>query len=315
MAYLDSINTTFADAVYRKWGYQSGALKAVTKAVENYQRLPGAPQIRAIREALKTWQRTHSSEYRERYLPIKDNFESELDALDRALVGQFNNNMDWVKEKAMQLEAFKSYAVEDVKQFTHNAHPAARQDCLARYADFAKNAPARLGQPINVGFGGMLSRDWNPNRVGMMHNFMKYAQPRTVKYTPSSNPDDKVTIGAGSRTIASIGSGVCTTFAYAAAHVLTTSRLGGPAIDIVSWMTGIGRAHCYVVIGREEDDDELPRNVDDWGGDIVIVDPWLAALGHKIAYRITNYAGDHPFPGFLYNVNIVMSREFQPFIW
>ena len=315
MAYLDSVNDNFANAVYRRVGYQSGPMKAVIAAVRNYQLLPDAPQIRSIKEALRKWERTHAAEYRERFGPIKQAFENELTTLESALGNGTNNNMDWVKQKSAQLDAFKNYAVEDVMQYTANAHVSARQDCLARYADFAKAAPARLGQPINLGIGGLLSARWNANRVRMIYNFMRYAQPRIIKYTPSANLNAAPTLGAGSRTITSLGSGVCTQFAYAAAHVLTGDRQGGPQIDIVTWMGGIQQAHCYVVIGREFDGDELPRDVDEWGGDIVVVDPWLAALGHKIAYRVSNLmSGDHPFPSFLYSVNIVMSRAFEPYI-
>ncbi len=320
MAYLDGVNDNFSNAVYRRVGYQSAPMKAVIKAVREYQQLPAVPQIRTLKEALKAWERTHVAEYRERFGPIKADFEFELAQEERSLAPSTQNNMEWVKVKSAALDAFKSYAVEDVLQYKENAAAGAMQDCLARYSDFAHATPApvRLGQPINLGIGGLLGSDWNANRARMIYNFMTFANPRTVRYTQSADPKAGPTLsGTGRRTVTSLGSGICTQFAYAAAHVLTSGRQGGPAIDIVSWMGGVQQAHCYVVIGRELDDPphRLPPNVDEWGGDIVIVDGWLAALGHKVAYRITNYAGDHPYPGFIRSARVVMSREFEPFIF
>jgi hypothetical protein len=318
--YLDGVNDNFSNAVYRTVGYQSAPMKAVIKAVRDYQLLPAVPQLRTLKEALRAWERTHPAEYRDRFASIKAAFESELGEEERSLAPSTLGNIEWVKSRSAALDAFKNYAVEDVLQYMGNTGSGAMQDCLARYSDFAHAAPppARLGQPINLGIGGLLGSDWNANRARMIYNFMTFANPRTVRYTPSADPKVVPALSAtGRRSITSLGSGLCTQFAYAAAHVLTAGRLGGPAIDIVSWMGGVLQAHCYVVIGRELDDPPhmLPPNVDEWGSDIVIVDGWLAALGHKAAYRITNYAGDHPYPGFVRNARVVMSREFEPFTY
>src|SRR4051794_17541132 len=52
MPYLTAGNTSFRDAVYRTVGFQTTELKAVVKAVADYQAMPNVHQFRSLKEAL-----------------------------------------------------------------------------------------------------------------------------------------------------------------------------------------------------------------------------------------------------------------------
>ncbi|MGH9419580.1 MAG: hypothetical protein ACRD3J_06375, partial [Thermoanaerobaculia bacterium] len=150
---------------------------------------------------------------------------------------------------------------------------------------------------------------WNANRARMFWEFTAYAAPRTVRFNngidgPMANP----TIDpSGACTTQSLGCAICTEFAFASAHVLTNGRVGGPTVEVVSWSGGGSSAHVYVLVGR------TPGRVgtkltarSTWGAGCVVVDVWLAALGHKVAYWTGN--NEYPYPYFLDGpVNLVMA--------
>jgi hypothetical protein len=311
MPYLTGVNNEFRDAVSRTFGYKSGPMKAAILAVSNFQRLPNRMQLTFLERAMQEWQRTNPNEYRNRMNGIQVAFDAEL-VVQRLLYpapAAILGNMAWVQAVAAGLDAFKEYAVGDILAFMDNSAPDKRQDCLARYVDYAhaEPEPERNGPRVA---GVMFGTAWNANRARMMHRYVTYRTPRQVRYTPEADISRQPRTGAGRVTLTSRGSAVCTEFAFAAAHVLTDNRDDGPRVEVVSWSGGGQMAHCFVIVGRQVPPGPavpIPMpTVDLWGPDCVIVDTWLAALGHKAAYRLS--AGDIPFPGFLRPLTVVMAR-------
>lgn len=93
--------------------------------------------------------------------------------------------------------------------------------------------------------------------------------------------------------------GICTTFAYAAAHVLTggVRNPDGARVEVVAAARGMG-THVFVVVGRAAGSRLEDRGT--WGGDAVIVDLWLGSLEHRWAYSPVSKA-----PGWLFTRNRV----------
>jgi len=95
--------------------------------------------------------------------------------------------------------------------------------------------------------------------------------------------------------------GICTQFAKAAAHVLTSGRANGPRVEIVAFDN-----HVYVLVGRSGGyKGHLLSS--DWVQDagVVIVDPWAGSLGHPTVYE--NYAS-YPLKGMVNPLKIVAER-------
>jgi hypothetical protein len=263
--------------------------------------MPNIHQFRSLNEALESWRRTNPNEYRNRLSGIQPQFDNEL-AHEAALYAPAapNNNMAWVRAVSPQLEVFKQYAVGDILAYRGNANLGTLQECLARYLDFAQSPvpPARRSpakpSPLQLGV------QWNANRARMFWEFTAYTNPRGVRYTPGTGgPMSNPTIDpAGPARTVALGCAVCTEFAFSAAHVLTHGRNGGPRVEVVSWSGGGSAAHVYVLVGRTPGRTGMkltPRST--WGPACIVVDAWLGALGHKIAYWAGN--NEYPYPYFL----------------
>jgi hypothetical protein len=100
--------------------------------------------------------------------------------------------------------------------------------------------------------------------------------------------------------------GICTTFAYAAAHVLTggVRNPGGVRVEVVAAARGMG-THVFVVVGRAVGSDLGDRST--WGGEAVIVDLWLGSLKQQWAYHPVSLA-----PGWLFTRNQVFYDSWGP---
>lgn len=311
MPYLTAGNTSFRDAVYRTVGFQTAELKAVVKAVADYQAMPNIHQFRTLKTALDAWRGSNPNEYRNRLSGIQPQFDNEI-AQQAALYVPAApvNNMSWVQAVSAQLEPFKQYAVGDILAYRGNANPGTLQECLARYLDFAQSPvpPARRSamkpSPFQIGV------QWNANRARMFWEFTAYATPRSVRYNngiggPMVNP---TVDPSGACRTQSLGCAICTEFAFSAAHVLTNGRVGGPTVEVVSWSGGGSAAHVYVLVGRTPGRTGVKlSDRSTWGPNCVVVDTWLAALGHKAAYWTGN--NEYPYPYFLDGpVSLVMEK-------
>ena len=314
MPFLVGVNDNFKNAVSRTMGFKTKSLEAAIKAVDAYQRLPNMIQFRGLKEALDKWAHDNPNEYNNRLSTIRTAFDAEmLQQSARWAPVAVVNNMTWVQQVAPALDAMKEFAVGDILAFRGNAKGDALQDCFARYLDFSSANPeparARVGKPTVMLFGIA----WNAGRLADWYDFTRYQVARDIRYTPGAGQNNPVLSPTGAGHTRATGCAICTEFAFSAAHVLTQGRAAGPGVprvEVVSWSGGGMMAHVFVLVGRQvapgaRANQPLPPPAQ-WGADVVVVDTWLAALGHKSAYRLA--AGDYPFPGFFNPVRIIMER-------
>jgi hypothetical protein len=76
--------------------------------------------------------------------------------------------------------------------------------------------------------------------------------------------------------------GICTTFAWAAAHDLTFGKTEGPRVEIVAFSN-----HVFVLVNRQGGLLHGTHIPDDWvrEPEVIIVDAWYASLGHECVFR------------------------------
>ena len=312
MPYLTAGNTSFRDAVYRTVGFQTAELKAVVKAVADYQAMPNIHQFRSLKTALDAWRGSNPNEYRNRLSGIQPQFDNEI-AQQAALYVPAApvNNMSWVQAVSAQLEPFKQYAVGDILAYRGNANPGTLQECLARYLDFAQSPipPARRSamkpSPFQIGV------QWNANRARMFWEFTAYATPRSVRYNngiggPMVNP----TIDpSGACRTQSLGCAICTEFAFSRgsrSDQRTDRRPDGRSRELERRRISRPCVRCWSVRTPGRTGIKLSDR-STWGPDCVVVDTWLAALGHKAAYWTGN--NEYPYPYFLDGpVSLVMEK-------
>jgi hypothetical protein len=79
-------------------------------------------------------------------------------------------------------------------------------------------------------------------------------------------------------------SGVCTSFAATAAHLML-SDVNRDVTTRIEYLAGT--AHCICVLNREEhpkDTADSVVTINDWSKDAIIVDPWSGAMGNQVFY-------------------------------
>lgn len=318
MPYLSNQNNAFRTAVSRTFGYKSRSLDTVLAAVTAYQNTPDVDQFRILERAVDAWRRENPLEYANRLGAIRDNFEGEI-RRERARLIPAVGNMAWVRQVGAELDAMKEYVVDDILQYVTNVNPKAHDECWARHADSlqARPAPLRQGNPLLPPPGH--NHPWNARRALGFYNFTRYVASRDIRFTPQAptagNPNGIPYVGPnGVRQTRATGCAICTQFAYAAVHVLTHGRPaipGVPRVEIVAWQSPtITTAHVFVIVGRQvapgvAPGQYLPQPPTTWGPDVVIVDTWQGALGHKVAYQLSD--GDFPHE-MLRRLELVMAR-------
>ena len=309
MPYLTAGNTSFRDAVYRTVGFQTAELKTAVQAVADYQALPNIHQFRSLKDALDTWRQTNPNEYRNRLSEIQPQFDNEMaQQATTYLPAVQNNTMAWVRAVAAQLEPFKQYAVGDILAYRGNANLGTLQESLARYLDFAQSNPQPTRRSAMKPARSKWACNGTPTAPACSGSSPPTQRPGPVRYNIGAGPLVNPTIDpAGACATQSFGCAICTEFAFSAAHVLTNGRVDGPTVEVVSWSGGGSAAHVYLLVGRTPGrvgTTLTTRNT--WGAGCVVVDVWLAALGHKAAYWTAN--NEYPFPYFLDGpVSLVMT--------
>ena len=285
--YLSKLNS-FERAIDRGIGhFRSSELDGSVRAINTYIKKPNAPNITAVRNWLAGWKSRNPKEYANRGAPIENDLRAELNQhLDKWGVPKAptdapptgpgpawtaSNVRAWVESRRAALEKFGAYACGDLKHgqpktggtgepdwnngFARIANPAKRKEIWDRYRD-AKNYPG-----VGAQSGILIGRQWKAMQFSGIYQ----------------------AVTTGKR-------GVCTTFAQAAAHVLTSALPHGPRVEVVSWGGG-GAGHVFVLVNRAGGylGDKVP---DAWvnEADIVIVDPWRASLGWQtISYGKSQY--------------------------
>jgi len=193
------------------------------------------------------------------------------------------------------LEAFRNFACSDVRSWPGNIRdPALRELLFARDRDLPE-PQRRLEAQANA----------SSNKIG-------------AQYTQGQ-------INSAGPLIWHAKSACCTTFAIAAAHVLTggdpkarLERAGGTETSPLFRGTGtqsrrdadgtrvelasVAGTHCLCIVGRDGASG-LKGNgrIDDpdtWGDDVRIVDPWLGSLGWPVVYKPSEY----PYQDWLVNL-------------
>jgi hypothetical protein len=192
--------------------------------------------------------------------------------------------MDWVNEVGAALNRFNetNYAVNDAAAFAGDIAEGKDRAVLAKLVAVNKTNPS-LTWTMAESMMPRGSTEWNESAIAPAYRRLH-----------GSAPDSKI--------------GVCTSFAKAAAHILTKDRPTGPLVELVSFTGRAGVAHVYVVIGRnggyEGTGRKLPPTTE-WGAQTVIVDAWLGAMGYAVIFTLASF----PKKGYLNNASAVMVRD------
>lgn len=162
----------------------------------------------------------------------------------------------FVNHSKSALDTLGCYASLDARAFEGVINPANKEVVLAR----EKNWKPPHGS-VGTGTGAAVRPD--PDRAW---------KPMVLKLTYEQVCNNRA--------------GVCTSFALAAAHYMTTSQPTGPLVEVVAISN-----HVYVVVGREGgyvDGWKLPSK-SAWGSGCIVVDVWLAAMGWKAVWKVSEY--------------------------
>jgi hypothetical protein len=193
--------------------------------------------------------------------------------------------MDWVNEVSVALNRFNpaNYAVNDAAAFPGDIKKGQESVVLAKLVAVNKTNPSLAWTMAEA----MMPRgtEWNEGAISPAYRRLHGA-----------GADAKI--------------GVCTSFAKAAAHILTKDRESGPLVELVSFTGRAGVAHVYVVVGRNGGYEGTGRKLPpptEWGAQTVLVDAWLGAMGHGVIFTVANFPSNAQ--GYLRNATAVMIRD------
>jgi hypothetical protein len=181
----------------------------------------------------------------------------------------------WIDAVKSQLDAFKTMAVLDAQAYSGDINPPRKNEVLARAKKF--DAGGAVGSTMGDAFLlASADRSWNADSLASVH-----------------------------KTVTAHGRGVCTSFARAAAHVLTDGRARGPRVELVSYQnpTRSHVAHVFVIVGRQGGAAQVSQT-GTWGNAAWIVDAWIGAMGYDVVYDVATF----PKPGYLQNLTVLMER-------
>ena len=179
--------------------------------------------------------------------------------------------IDFVNEVRDKLEKFQEYASADVFMNT-------------QYTDEKKTEP-----DWDTGFAACVNKK---ERKAVQERFLKFKnvppnthppQFKAVSATPKPGSDwAPSSYETAFKVVSKIKAGVCTQFALASAHILTSGRETGPRVEIVAYDN-----HVYVLVGRTGDVTKGNKVPNDWHkqSDLVIVDGWAGAMGYEVIYE------------------------------
>ncbi len=187
-----------------------------------------------------------------------------------------------LKQLKQVLSCYSTYGCSDAHRFPNCLPDDKRDEILARY----ENIP--------------------------MHKLRYEAEANKSAAITSGKHYSDYLIGKLSKLIDQATSGCCTTLAISATQKLLKlidETLPGHRIEMVTSAHGMG-SHCFILFdragasseglsGTKATDDVSYPNLDDWGNNLLIIDPWAQSLGHgNGVYSVENY----PFPYYLSNL-------------
>jgi hypothetical protein len=298
---LDPGNQEFRASVTRSnWHYRSGRLKKLLTALEEVQNAgtATAQQITYLHKRLWRWRQKNPGEFSKRgglFDRLLGDIQARARTLGVALVvpgsetsapprvepvreggGSSGNAVTFVNRVKRELDDFKEYACGDA------------------FFGATKTGP----DTYTGGFSGCINKAKFSEVLGRYREMQKAktgaTTPGDAIVLPNADPEWKATVfRMVYERISKERAGICTTFGKAAAHLLTAGRTTGPGVEVVAY-----RNHVYVLVNRkgdvEEDSRGIPKIPDSWirEPDVVIVDPWAAALGWECIY----YHGVRGYP-------------------
>jgi hypothetical protein len=193
-----------------------------------------------------------------------------------SMAAQAKNNEKWVTKQMEHLDALADCASGDAVSFP-KCIPAKKKDDILERAKSADVSQQQLMMPPAPG------SEWKAGSYEKMYNQVIEAK-----------------------------AGVCTTFGLAAAHCLTMKYRKGKWVmrdekkrgEIVAY-----KNHVYVLVGRKgpaptEQDGFVIDNAWHKQKDVIIVDPWAGAMGHKSVYKGVK---PYPFKGMIDDLKLISS--------
>ncbi len=296
---LEKGNTEFAQSATKTFGWKSHGLDLLIAAIKDYQNHPGEGCLQAVFAGLVSWQASNPKESMSTH---RGSMALAL-AQEIILTAQQRGWKLWVlpasaliQDVLEKLNQCKNFACTDVGTFAGDINQ--RLSEAQREAIYLRGTGHghATGIPFIPPAAGNAAGDWNPNDL-------RTAYDNVYKYR----------------------AGECTSFAKAAAHILSTHAPGPrilPRIEIVSYrwrgrgprFNGEGQpiyvkdatgqftnrqameakfiTHVFCVVGRSGQDVQhnqpMPQS-NSWGDDCCIVDCWLGALGYDCWFTVGRY--------------------------
>lgn len=292
-------NTTFADSATKTFGWKSSLLKTLIAEITTYQNNPSDGQLRKVHHSLFAWMADNPKEAlsNKRGSNAATLAQEILDIAAQRRWRVWAPPKDLIAVATPNLDRCKIFACTDVGTFRDDINDALPDDRQQHIYALGTQHGRSTGRPI-IPNGGR----WDPDGLRAAY--------------------DQV-FGAAA--------GECTSFAYAAAHILTTGVSGGfvpPRIEVVTFRhhrqalrfnrdgtpmykkDASGNftnqqarefqyvTHVFCVAGRIGQNVAYGQRMPaagTWGASCRIVDCWLGALGYECSFKVPEY----PKPGYL----------------
>ena len=325
MAYLDPGNQDFSNQTRRTYHSRGRDLRSVDTALATAQRTPSNQNLILLLRALQHWHDQNRKEFMVRgqatgaYSQLWAEIEGRLghrhNYWGNASSDSWNKSpFIWVSERKENLDRMKNYASMDMRAYSHAVTPCCRKQIVWRDRDKAagtftcstcnKTHPeAAADLDWTMGFAKCVKEAKRKE----VHDRFREADARGVDISiapPRPSEWDAGTAKTYYDLVKQKRAGICTLFAYAAAHILTHNRPRGPLVEVVGYNN-----HVYVVVGRKgravNPGEKLPNRWH-WGSSYVIVDGWAGAMGYDVVYKQTT---GFPYRGMMKNLTLLMKRE------
>ncbi len=181
---------------------------------------------------------------------------------------------------------------------------------LARFVGYACTDIGAFQGNINSQLSSKEQTELFERLQAMQTNENRMQASSGAEQAVNMRPMKSATVANVARSVDTAQAGCCSSFALAAAHVLTGGQRDPqhlhPRVEVVSCGRGFGGTHCYVIVGRDARSQLSDSRT--WGDGVRIVDPWAASLGHGDGiFTLETF----PFPQFLEPDQVIYSSYEQ----
>ncbi|HKY69890.1 MAG TPA: hypothetical protein VJ205_03245, partial [Gammaproteobacteria bacterium] len=198
-------------------------------------------------------------------------------------LGTSSKSQDFARVLNEFCRSYSEYVCSDALTFRGCIYPQKKDEILKRTQVYLKSGKGLLNE-ASVLLGSQ------PNRLTKQYSALQ------IKNT--------------AKIIDQLRAGCCTTLALSAANKMMQAY-PSEKTEIVVHNRGRG-SHCFVIVNRKEGSNL--NDITTWGPDVLVVDPWVASLGHgnsvfhydQLLFPIRNHKvrqGDYPFSGLLSNLS------------